>query len=317
MRPCRRRLGASWALALLSLLLAACNPPNPALAPAALLGQRPGYAEQRPVSPFPNAGAVVRAIWVPGLDAGFVPQGLALADGFALISGYGEAGGGPGSFGFCRVYRIDLATGEARGYFTLPDVVRHAGGLAYDGQGTLYVADTEVLVAVQLAGSLASPDHRAVVTGTAHLAAPLRGSFIAFDGSALWVGRYDRDAAQSLWRIEPAQVAAGHTLTEADTSGRLPVPALSQGAAFDARGRLWLSQSSSRLGRLQRADAHGGADPRSGAGEASYAFAPGVEGLAFAPDGTLWTVSEAGARRYQGWKAFHPLILGVNVNKLD
>lgn len=296
----------------LLLALATCALARPVIAaPAAPLGARPAFAVGRALSGFPNQGAVTRALWAPGLEAWFVPQGVALADGELLVSGYGESGFVGGRFSSARVYRIDPATGQRTGYFMLPGEVHHAGGLVYAGNDRLYIADTHVLVGVRLAESLASPNQNAVVTGMAHLTGKLRGSFIAYDGHALWIGRYDRAAPQVLSRIDPAWVDAGRTLSETDVSVTVPIAARSQGAAFDAQGRLWLSQSSSRIGRLQRAN------PHTGKVLAAYDFAEGVEGLVFAPDGALWTVSEAGARRYLGWSAFHPLLLRVDPAKLQ
>jgi hypothetical protein len=40
------------------------------------------------VSAVPNAAAIVRRIWVPELDAGYDPQGLAVAGGSIYVSAY-------------------------------------------------------------------------------------------------------------------------------------------------------------------------------------------------------------------------------------
>lgn len=303
-----RLLSTLLALAMLAAGAGACAHAAPDLpAPA---GQRPPYAGERALSTFTNAAAVVRAQWAPGLERGFVPQGIALADGDLLVSGYGEIYVPPEEFDRSRIYRVDPATGDVRGSFMLPRLVKHAGGLVYDGHGTVFLADTHAVLRIDLAASLASADRTAVVKGVATLGGKLRGSFITYDGTALWLGRYSVSLRQKLSRIDPALIVGERTLTGADVSGQVPISELSQGAAFDPQGRLWLSQSSSTFGRLQRVD------PRTGAVEATYAFASGVEGLAFAPDGVLWTLSEAGARRYMEWLEFHPLILAVDVNKL-
>jgi sugar lactone lactonase YvrE len=309
-RAARRAARCAVAMAVVLLAVSAsavCSRANPALAPGALKGAAPDYGRSRDISAFHNDAAVLRGIWVPGLDAGYVPQGLSFADGTLLVAAYGGPEGGHGT---CRVYRVHPLTGAVAGYFDLPGQVRHAGGLAYDRAGTLYVADTHVLVAVALAASLASAEHVAVVKASAPLGDPLRGSFIAFDGTALWLGRWDKSSAQELSRVDPARVVDGRTLGAADVSGRLPIAKLSQGAAFDAQGRLWLSQSNSRLGRLQVLHPAGGAVLH------AYDFATGVEDLTFAPDGTLYALSEAGARPYLSWSEFHPLIFAVDAAKL-
>lgn len=308
LRPMNRLLPIVIALALLAAGAAAPALAAPELPPPA--GQRPPYVGERALSTFTNEAAVVHAVWVPGLERGFVPQGIALVDGDLLISGYGEIYVPPEEFDRSRIYRVDAKTGDIRGSFMLPKEVKHAGGLVYDGHGTVFLADTHALYRIDLAASLASADHTAVVKGVATLGGKLRGSFITYDGTALWLGRYSVSLRQKLSRIDPARVVGEVTLTDADVSGQVPISELSQGAAFDGQGRLWLSQSSSTFGRLQRVD------PRTGAVEAAYEFASGVEGLVFAPDGTLWTLSEAGARRYMEWFEFHPLILAVDVNKL-
>lgn len=46
---------------------------------------------------------------------------------------------------------------------------------------------------------------------------------------------------------------------------------------------------------------------RSGVMVARFAMPVGAEGISFAPDGTLWTLSEAGSQRWNDWAAFYPL----------
>jgi hypothetical protein len=51
------------------------------------LGIAPSYGPKT-VSAVPNAAAIVRRIWLPGLDAGYDPQGLAVDGGGIYISAY-------------------------------------------------------------------------------------------------------------------------------------------------------------------------------------------------------------------------------------
>ena len=49
---------------------------------------------------------------------------------------------------------------------------------------------------------------------------------------------------------------------------------------------------------------------------ASIAMPAGIEDIEFAPDGRLWTVSEAGLQRWSGWRTFHPLVFAVDTGAL-
>src|SRR5213593_3394399 len=52
-----------------------------------ILGARPSYGPSA-VSKVPNLAAAGPLLWVPGLDQGWDPQGLAFADGNLLVSAY-------------------------------------------------------------------------------------------------------------------------------------------------------------------------------------------------------------------------------------
>ena len=96
--------------------------------PAPISGIAPSYGPKT-VSAVPNAAAIVRRIWLPGLDAGYDPQGLAVDGGGIYVSAYRSD-----SFGVrrgpCRVIHIDLETGDPTGYVDVPSPCGHAGGLA-------------------------------------------------------------------------------------------------------------------------------------------------------------------------------------------
>src|SRR5271168_1504859 len=61
----------------------------------------------------------VRRIWLPQLDAGYDPQGLAVDDGAIYVSAYRSDNLGVRR-GPCRVIRIDLETGGSTGYVDVP-----------------------------------------------------------------------------------------------------------------------------------------------------------------------------------------------------
>jgi hypothetical protein len=52
------------------------------------LGARPAHLRTDPVNQVPNQQAITTALWAPGIDHGYVPQGLTFAEGQILMSGY-------------------------------------------------------------------------------------------------------------------------------------------------------------------------------------------------------------------------------------
>ncbi len=72
------------------------------------LGVRPMFTD-RVLSAAPNAQAITTRIWVPGLDDGYVPQGLTVIDGAVYVGAYKsierQQDRGP-----CRLFRIDPAS---------------------------------------------------------------------------------------------------------------------------------------------------------------------------------------------------------------
>ncbi|MGA8006465.1 MAG: hypothetical protein WCA17_10215, partial [Burkholderiales bacterium] len=99
-------------------------------------------------------------------------------------------------------------------------------------------------------------------------------------------------------------------LREEQASASLAVAPRSQGASFDKDGFLWLSQSSSQFGALQKVD------PRTGKVLASYPMVAGIEDLGFDPDGLLWAVSEAGSKRWHNWPTYYPILFSIEVRSL-
>jgi hypothetical protein len=76
-----RRLGAGTAYVAQVIVPAAETSPAP------IAGIAPSYGPKT-VSAVPNAAAIVRRIWLPELDAGYDPQGLAVDDGAIYVSAY-------------------------------------------------------------------------------------------------------------------------------------------------------------------------------------------------------------------------------------
>jgi hypothetical protein len=251
----------------------------------------------RPLSDVPNAQAISKRFWVPDLDSGFIPQGLALQGGQVVLSGYVSTDANE-SRGPCKLFWISPSSGRVSHSMALPSSCGHAGGVAAISGGRLVVADTKILFVVS----------GGRVTSTVRLAGALRGSFADFDGRYLWLGSYDRSGG-SLWRIPLAALAKGE-ISEADVAETLPAPSASQGLAFDRNGQMWVTSSGSREGAIHRLDR------RTGQILASHAAPAGIEDIAFDGSGRLWASSEAGSRRWSAWSTFFPLVFAIDVSRL-
>jgi hypothetical protein len=111
-------MGRRWLAAVVTALVTAnvaqVVVPAAETSPAPIGGTAPSYGPKS-VSRVPNAAAIVRRIWLPELDAGYDPQGLAVDDRAIYVSGYRSASLGVRR-GPCRVIRIDLETGGPTGY---------------------------------------------------------------------------------------------------------------------------------------------------------------------------------------------------------
>lgn len=273
------------------------------------LGRAPTYSDRAlgtiPPGPLANARAVLTRIWVPGLDDDYVPQGLTVVDGALYVGSYksGETGG---SRGPCRLFRVDMTSGAVTGTLDLPPACGHAGGLARGAQGHLWVADTRDVFEI----ALARPGEDGVGRITRHLQliAPVKGSFAAGDGAALWLGSFERHGGGRLFRFPLAGLKS--SLNETDADATIQLPTLAQGAAFDATGGLWISRSGPAVGELLRLD------PKDGRVLSRFAMPAGLEDLSFDAGGRLWTLSEAGARKYRNWSTFLPIIMGLDPAQL-
>jgi hypothetical protein len=263
--------------------------------PAEPLGKAP-LVVRRALADPPNAAAIRARIWVPGLDEGFIPQGLAWSDGRIVLAGYVSTERTQDR-GACRLLWIEPASGEAVRRLDLPPACGHAGGLARLENGKLLVADTHVVFIV---GNLG-------VEQTTRLDGALTGSFADFDGRHVWLGRYDR-AGGKLWRFSPSSFLQP-TLGEKDAVAAIDAPPLMQGLAFDAEGRMWGTASGGSRGEILRLDEFGRVVAR-------YEAPAGIEDIAFSPDGKMWASSEAGARRWSHWATFFPLVFSIDMKAL-
>jgi outer membrane protein assembly factor BamB len=278
---------------------------------AEVMGKKPRHVWGGPSS-VPNEKAITKRIWAPGIDDGYVPQGVTWADGAIYLSSYRSTDPkidkGP-----CRIYKVNEENGKTVGEFDLPKDCGHAGGLAYIGNGILVAADTRRLYKIDARSAFGGQDASAAVIGTVMLSGQLKGSFLDFDGTSIFVGSYERDVEKAKGRFLPLSIFDTHdgkAVNEVFAVRTISIPVESQGAAFDKEGNLWVTASSSKFGTLYKLDA------KTGRVLSSHKMVIGIEDLAFDDEGRLWSVSEAGSIRLQKWAKTFPLLFRIDLNKL-
>lgn len=272
------------------------------------LGTRPIYTDKKlgmqPGGTLPNEEAIIRRIWMPGLDEGFVPQGLTVVDDAVYVAAYKSVEGA--GRGLCRLYRLDTGKGHTTGALDLPAQCGHAGGMARGAPGRVWVADTRDIFEVQI-DAPASPGIGKVVRHI-HLRGQVKGSFATGTGDALWLGTYETFGEPRLYRFPLAKLK--DEISEQDADASVVVPLRSQGAALDAKGELWVTRSSGSFGELVRLD------QKTGDVLARHALPAGTEDIGFDSKGYLWAVSEAGSKRWLSWSTFFPVVFQVDMSRL-
>jgi hypothetical protein len=251
-------------------------------------------------------------IWAPGIDDGYVPQGITVAEGLLLVSSY-KSTDPKVDRGPCRVFKVDPQTGEYTGHFDLPEDCGHVGGLVYIGKGRLVASDTRRLYKVDMNKAFQDGDTRNALLSVVKLAGELKGSFVDFDGTSIFIGSSEKNAGKAKAFFLPVSVFEKHngkTIKEGSASRSFPIAAEAQGAAFDRKGNLWMTFSSSKHGKLQKVD------PTSGKVLAQYDMVIGIEDIGFDEAGRLWSVSEAGSRRWSKWSKTFPVAFQMDVKNL-
>lgn len=283
---------------------------------AAMLGSMSSRAETpfgstpdnstRQLTPVPNAQAVQRRIWLPGIDDGYVPQGIVFLDDKLFVSSYlstsREQDRGP-----CRLYALDARSGVTLGHLDLPEHCGHAGGLAKGLSGRLLVTDARMLFEIELAAGAGERIGR--VVRSIELSGGARGSFAASDDDGFWIGEYARSEAGRIYKFAWSALEKP-VLTPADAVAVIAAPSFSQGAAPGPAGELWIMRSGSAFGELVRLS-------KTGTVVARFEMPAGAEGISFEPGGALWTLSEAGSRRWSNWTAYYPLAFRFDVRLLN
>jgi hypothetical protein len=274
-------------------------------------GTKPGYL-QSITATVPNGAALSDHIHTPGLDEGWVPQGLTYAEGHLLVSSYLPTPDLKSNTGPCRVFRIEPATGKAAGHFDLPvGVCTHSGGMGYMGNGRLFLADTRQVFLIDLPKALASGKAEGAMKGV-KITGLLRGSYATFDGKDAWIGTWTKEQPKALmFRLDAKLFDEfdGQTVKEDRAAESIPVPMEAQGAAFAPDGTLWISASSGKFGKLYRLD-------RKGAVQKEWEMVAGLEDLAVDDKGQLWGLSESGTRKYLHWDTHYPFIFRIDTAKL-
>jgi streptogramin lyase len=294
---------ASWGWGVIWMALMAT--PTFAEAP---LGTAPTYTDRKigvlPSDPLPNEAAILKRIWVPGLDEGFVPQGLSVVGGAVYVAAYKSvenAGRGP-----CRLYRLDPASSKVTGALDLPPRCGHAGGVAPGTTGHVWVVDTRDIFEVEITQPASATIGK--VVRHIRLTGQVKGSYAASTADALWLGAYETHGDPRLYKFPFSALKT--EINEQDATVSVIVPQRAQGAAFDAGDRLWITRSGGSFGELAQLDVQSGATIK------RYAMPAGTEDIGFDAEGRLWTVSEAGSKRWLSWSTFFPVVFQIDINRL-
>jgi sugar lactone lactonase YvrE len=297
----------SIGIAILTTLSATVN-----LSAAEILGKKPKYLLFG-ASSVPNEQAILKKIWAPGLDEGYVPQGITIADGVNLLASYKSTDPKQDKWP-CRISNIDPVSRNYIGFFDMPEDCGHAGGLAYLGRGALVVSDTRRLYKIELDRAFRGARVDAAIQSIVKLAGELKGSFVDFDGTDLWIGSYEKEEAKAkLHRLSLKIFDESNrkgAVKENKALSIIPTPAEAQGLAFDRDGNLWLTTSSSKHGGLFKID------PKTGKVVARFEMVIGIEDIGFDSDEKLCSVSEAGSRRWLNWSKTFPVLFQLDVSKL-
>jgi hypothetical protein len=279
---------------------------------ADILGKKPNYLLFG-VSSVPNEQAILKKIWAPGLDEGYVPQGITVAEGAVLLGSY-KSTDPKQDKGPSRILRIDPVSGNYSGYFDMSEDCGHAGGLAYLGRGALVVSDTRRLYKIDLDKAFREAKADAAIQSIVKLAGELKGSFVDFDGNDLWIGSHEKEEAKAKLHRLSLKIFDGSirigVIKEDKALSIIPIPVEAQGLAFDRDGNLWLTASNRKHGGLFKID------PKTGSILSRYEMVIGIEDIGFDSDGKLWSVSEAGSRRWLNWSKTFPVLFQLDVSKL-
>ena len=290
-------------------------------------GEAPSYSS-RSLYESPNRDAITRGWWAPGLNTdGFVPQGLARA--VAAVSPYGvdtlfvSGYYDDHSPNTCAIYAVEEATGiEIDRYDALPSSCTHGDGIAVEpATGSLWmVAGPNHLYRVALDAGFVANDPAAVAktlefTTVGGDAEERNSNYVTFQPSGVYpregggsidcpcllTGDYQThlDGPGFFRRYELSYLhglPSGSVTGATERSTRVATPYYVQGAAVDASGTVWLSQSVSFTGLSQRGAVTRMVDEAAGEWD-THDFVRGGEGIVVSGS-QFWGVSERGAKKF-------------------
>ncbi len=282
-----------------------------------------------------NKPAITKNIWVPQLDQGYDPQGLTYNNGFIYVSAYNSH-----TEGKSRIFKINSMTGVTEGYFDMPSSCHHAGGLTMigqeDGKDIMVVADTYTLYKIDVAKALelkSADDGTAALLATVKLSKEgsglMKGSFIDFDGTDIWLGTNATEDIENsrAYKLDPNifTLYNGSTIDKLVAKTSIPIPLLANGMGIDHDGAMWITGSNSQHGILYKLDITKGCQassatecivPGSNTSPPHYNIPIGSEDLSFDETGKLWTVSESGCLQYRSWLYSYAFVYQIDTSKL-
>jgi hypothetical protein len=252
---------------------------GPAVADAPIPIGSPPSIDSRLDRKFPNAEAVIKSAYVPGLGEGIVPQGLAkFRDGF-LLTGY-VAGKKP----TCRRYWIkanDLTPFEQ---YDVPVRCIHAGGAAIPPGGDIVIADMQRLLTWKASENSIQPT--SLITEVS-LSGGLRGASLSVVPGGLMLGSYYKDQRLTTGQVFPWSVLGNKKISKRGIINTVNFPPQYQGVAQVDGGNYWAS-SQGNPNILSYLDGNGAMKKR-------FPFLRGLQGVVRGANGAVWTVSESGA----------------------
>mgnify|MGYP001205311457 CR=1 FL=1 len=263
-----------------------------------VIGQRPAL-KARKLSRFANDRAACAGWWLPKVDPGFVPQGLALDGATAWVSGWSKS---DRRFPFqtCRLMQVDLKTGKLLRYAPLvkgkvgrtgPRVCRHGDGVDITSRGVwLTETDRVWLLDPKRVGK------KRMIKRAWRVLDPMRASVATISGGSLGLASFQKQQPGRLdWFPIEAMMARGAIDL---APGKIPkdarrrlvgsrsqtVPNMVQGLTVAPDGRIVFSRSVSRCGTLV-------------IGKRNLGFLPGAEDIEYDGAGGLWVLSETVASK--------------------
>jgi hypothetical protein len=175
-----------------------------------------------------------------------------------------------------------------------------------------------VIYRIDLEKALKHGNCNEAILGKARVDKPtMNPAFLTYDGSFLWFGRHDKAGSNrpKVYRMDPGKLfpseAREGKIAPHLSEGGFEIDHGAQGAAFDKEGYLWIAYSGGKWGKVQKTDASKGKVIK------EHDLMAGLEDLACAPDGKLWSSSEAGAFKYLRWTTFYPLVFEIDQAKLE